>query len=538
MKSIKYIVLGLLASLSVSSCSFLDMEPQDFVQPKNYYKTKEDFNTALMGVYQVMTNAKLYGTYIPGRLGLMADLGYSTFVNGKNCVTDYNVVASDVHVRDYWRNFYQGIGRANMLLEAVDALDPQAEIEGLDEIVGQARFLRAFYYFMLVIRFGDIPLVLITPDSDLSEQSTMIPQTPAPDIYRWIIKEMREAAPMVRTAEQAGYGGVVNQSAVYGILARVCLYAAGKPYQMEGMYALSASFARKVIETKFHELNPSYDNIFYNLVRDVYDIKECIFEVEFWGDGTGLYGSVDSQIPICMGVAHDPNPASPTGYITGGVRCTDVVFEYFDQENDKRFGRTVNLFTYNANGEYVKPVTPGSTVLNRFCSKFRRHEEVNQSPNKSRYATPCNWPVLRYAEVLLTYAEAVACDPENNSEMDLAFAYECMNMVRRRGYEVPIREKNEDVDFPVLSKENLAMEIRGERVRELAYEMLRKDDLIRWGIFYEQMQYQYQMLPPNNGSFYTYAKAYFGNVQQRDVLWPIPSYELVVNRKLKQNPGW
>lgn len=203
MKSIKYIVLGLLASLSVSSCSFLDMEPQDFVQPKNYYKTKEDFNTALMGVYQVMTNAKLYGTYIPGRLGLMADLGYSTFVNGKNCVTDYNVVASDVHVRDYWRNFYQGIGRANMLLEAVDALDPQAEIEGLDEIVGQARFLRAFYYFMLVIRFGDIPLVLITPDSDLSEQSTMIPQTPAPDIYRWIIKEMREAAPMVRTAEQA-----------------------------------------------------------------------------------------------------------------------------------------------------------------------------------------------------------------------------------------------------------------------------------------------------------------------------------------------
>lgn len=538
MKSIKYIVLGLLASLSVSSCSFLDMEPQDFVQPKNYYKTKEDFNTALMGVYQVMTNAKLYGTYIPGRLGLMADLGYSTFVNGKNCVTDYNVVASDVHVRDYWRNFYQGIGRANMLLEAVDALDPQAEIEGLDEIVGQARFLRAFYYFMLVIRFGDIPLVLITPDSDLSEQSTMIPQTPAPDIYRWIIKEMREAAPMVRTAEQAGYGGVVNQSAVYGILARVCLYAAGKPYQMEGMYALSASFARKVIETKFHELNPSYDNIFYNLVRDVYDIKECIFEVEFWGDGTGLYGSLDSQIPIGMGVAHDPNPASPTGYITGGVRCTDVVFEYFDQENDKRFGRTVNLFTYNANGEYVKPVTPGSTVLNRFCSKFRRHEEVNQNPNKSRYATPCNWPVLRYAEVLLTYAEAVACDPENNSEMDLAFAYECMNMVRRRGYEVPIREKNEDVDFPVLSKENLAMEIRGERVRELAYEMLRKDDLIRWGIFYEQMQYQYHMLPPNNGSFYTYAKAYFGNVQQRDVLWPIPSYELVVNRKLKQNPGW
>ena len=314
-----------------------------------------------------------------------------------------------------------------------------SEIEGLDEIVRQARFLRAFYYFMLVIRFGDIPLVLITPDSDLSEQSTMIPQTPAPDIYRWIIKEMREAAPMVRTAEQAGYGGVVNQSAVYGILARVCLYAAGKPYQMEGMYALSASFARKVIETKFHELNPSYDNIFYNLVRDVYDIKECIFEVEFWGDGTGLYGSLDSQIPIGMGVAHDPNPASPTGYITGGVRCTDVVFEYFDQENDKRFGRTVNLFTYNANGEYVKPVTPGSTVLNRFCSKFRRHEEVNQNPNKSRYATPCNWPVLRYAEVLLTYAEAVACDPENNSEMDLAFAYECMNMVRRRGYEVPIR---------------------------------------------------------------------------------------------------
>lgn len=110
-------------------------------------------------------------------------------------------------------------------------------------------------------------------------------------------------------------------------------------------------------------------------------------------------------------------------------------------------------------------------------------------------------------------------------------------MVRVRGYEVPIREKNEDVDFPAISKENLAMEIRGERVRELASsEMLRKDDLIRWGIFYEQMQHQYML--PQWPAPTPYAKAYFGNVQQRDVLWPIPSYELVVNRKLKQNPGW
>lgn len=539
MKKIKYIVSGLLISLGVWSCDFLDLDAQDFVQPKNFYNTPEDFNMALMGVYQVMANASLYGNNIPGRLGLMADLGYSTFVNGKNTVAEYNVVASDANVRNYWRQFYLGIGRANMLLESAATLDPDKEIAGLDEIIGQTRFLRAYYYFMLVIRFGDIPLVLITPDSDLSEESTLIPQTPAQDVYRWIIDEMREAAPLVKTAQQAGYGGLVNQSAVYGILSRVCLYAAGKPYEMEGMYALSASFARRVIDTGFHELNSSFDNVFYNLVRDVYDVKECIFEVEFWGDGTGIYGAVDSSIPINMGVAHDPTPPSPTGYISGGVRCNDVTIELFDHENDTRFARTVNQFRYNSAGEYVTPVTAATSNLDRFCVKFRRSEEVNQDPGKSRYATPCNWPVLRYAEVLLTYAEAVACDPENNSPMDLEMAYECANMVRRRGYGVPVGTASVDFDFPALSKEHLAQEIRDERARELAFEMLRKDDLIRWGIFYEQMKYMGRMVPPSPlGSFYAYARRYYGNVQRRDVLWPIPSYELVVNRKLKQNPGW
>lgn len=539
MKKIKYILCGLLFSLVLPSCEFLDLEPQDFTQPKNFYKTAEDFNMALRGVYQVMNSPSLYGSNIAGRLGLMADLGYSTFVNGKNTVSEYNVVASDVAVRNYWRNFYLGISRANMIMEAAEALDPQVKIEELDRIIGETRFLRAFYYFMLVIRFGDIPLVLITPDPDLSETSTMIPQTPAPDVYRWIIEEMRTAAPAVRTASEVGCGGVVNQSAVYGLLARVCLYAAGKPYQIEGMYALAASFARRVIDTGTHELNPSFDNVFYNLVRDVYDIKECIFEVEFWGDGTGIYGAVDSAIPINMGVAHDPKTPSKTGYISGGVRANDYIYELFDRENDKRFGRTVNLYRYNADGDYVNAVDENASKLDRFCAKFRRDEELNQDPNKSRYATPCNWPVLRYSEVLLTYAEAVACDSGNGSGADLAKAYECVNRVRRRGYGLPVYEANASVDLPVLSKEHLAMEVRDERVRELAYEMLRKDDLIRWGIFYEQMRYVYRLVPPTPlGSFYAYARRYYGNVQMRDVLWPIPSYELVVNRKLIQNPGW
>jgi len=113
-----------------------------------------------------------------------------------------------------------------------------------------------------------------------------------------------------------------------------------------------------------------------------------------------------------------------------------------------------------------------------------------------------------------------------------------LNMVRRRGMGFPVDVPDASIDISGLSKEDLRKEIRNERPRELCYEALRKGDIVRWGIFYERMQFTYNemLLAPGWGT--NVRKAYFSNASARDTLWPIPEYEIGLNSKLTQNNGW
>jgi len=89
-----------------------------------------------------------------------------------------------------------------------------------------------------------------------------------------------------------------------------------------------------------------------------------------------------------------------------------------------------------------------------------------------------------------------------------------------------------------LSETDFFTQIQNERSRELCFECLRKNDLIRWGVFYEKMKTIYANIPAGTSSYITYAKNTYSSVAQRDILWPIPTYEIGVNSKLKQNKGW
>ena len=178
-----------------------------------------------------------------------------------------------------------------------------------------------------------------------------------------------------------------------------------------------------------------------------------------------------------------------------------------------------------------------TNVYSFYAGKFRReYEVVNPKVND---ASPANFPLLRYADVLLMYAEAYAADLNAGAE-EQALAYECLNRVRRRAHSLPEMTAAPEVDFPLTSnKSEMLREIQDERARELAFEMLRKDDLVRWGIFYERMKSS-QLIPPTstNASLFDYCSRYLDNVEQKDVLWPIPSAEMNVNGKLVQNKGW
>ena len=233
-----------------SSCKkFLDSKPQDFLSPTTYYETEEQLNNALTSVYQTLADLNTYGNNMQSYMALDADEGFFRRTGG---VQVNNVVPTDPMIKNVWGTFYKGIERANLLLENINK--PKMSDSARNVIKGEALFLRAYFYFVLVSHFGDVPLKL---SSTTSPNDPPLARTPAKDVYAQILKDMTTAEQLVTPIDKIGYGGRVSKSAVQGILARVCLYMAGKPINDVSKYNDAKAWAQKVINSGLHDLNPS-----------------------------------------------------------------------------------------------------------------------------------------------------------------------------------------------------------------------------------------------------------------------------------------
>lgn len=522
----KHIIFCASLSLVLSSCSsFLETTPEDFISPANFYESEEEANQALVGLYSTMTSNYTYASNMLGRMALDGDEGYNNYTADQYTVADNNFGANESKILLYWREWYAGINRANLFLENIDKAGLPEDRKKV--MVGEALFLRAYFYLMLVNRFGDIPLILESIKSGNAE-SLQTPQTPAKAVYEYIVKDMEMAAGMVDDVAAIGYGGKVSKSAVWGILARVCLYMAGNPINDHSKYEQARLWAKKVMDTGIHELNPSFSQVFINHVQDIYDIKESIWEIEFWGNGTGIYDHLAGYVGRNNGIGNTQDPT--IGYAAGMVRATRPLFNKFES-NDLRRDWALAPFRYVGNPASIED-WPATQIYQRYCGKWRRVYELILPRSTTR--TPTNFPLLRYSDVLLMFAEA---DNEVNGGPS-AEAYEAVNMVRRRGYGVDMHQADPDVDVSDLSKAEFLEFIQDERSRELAFECLRKSDLVRWGIYLRNMQYVYQDVGSPSGNLYDNVRRAFGSVTERHLLWPIPSYELGLNKLLVQNRGW
>lgn len=535
-------ILLAIGMLAFGSCSLLDTDPKDFVTPSNYYNNETEMNTALNGVYATLADAALFSNNMLGRMGLSADIGYESYASDYGTVGDYDVSPTDSKILSYWRYLYAGIGRANMLIKYIDK--PKLEQKTRDNIYGQALFLRAYYHFLLVVRFHNIPLVLTVPE-DGKKDNVQVPQSDMRDVYLRIIEDMEAAAELVPTASELQSPGRVSQSTVYGMLSRVALYMAGYPLNEPGMYARAKEYAQKVIDTGTHALNPSYQQVFLNYIQDKYDIGESLFEVELWGTNEGTYTTTAGMVGRNNGIGCTSQNVTPNGktivemygYSIGTIRTTPYFYALFD-EGDLRRDWTIASYTYNTTtGEKSEQ---SSNIWIRYCGKFRREYELT-TPRATNY-TPINFPLLRYSDILLIWAEGVAADPANNDADDLAQAYEYVNRVRRRGYGLDVFTPSAVADLESGNKSALLDAIKDERAREFGFELLRKDDIVRWGEFYDRMRYLKSVaaaIPESyTSSYYVSARRTYNNANRRDEIWPIPTYELGVNRNLVQNNGW
>lgn len=518
----KLFSLYILIFFSMSSCKkILDVKPTDSLNDQAYFQTEAHLESAIAGVYDIL---QFYGGTQLATFFYDADEG---FARGASAGTRANdLTPSDANVSLTWTTFYTGINRANVLLQNVDnnnGISPSFR----DRIRGEALFLRSYYYFMLVQHFGGVPLIIV-PVSSVNE--TDVPRATAKEIYEQIITDLKTAEGLVPTITALGFGGRISKSAVRGILARVCLHMAGNPVKDVSKYKEARDWAKMVMDDPAHSLNPTFSEIFINYAQDKYDIKESIWEVEFWGNRTDAYTETG-----WVGYVNGPSSTNTaTGLGFGGVQVTANYYFKFNAADLRRDWNIAN-FTYNPTGP-VGAKTPITTttrasIYNRYTAKFRREHEIMARNGAN---TPQNYPMLRYSDILLMFAEA---ENEVNNGPTPA-AYTAINLVRKRAFGklLPGATNPNQFDLANLNHDTFFKELIDERSRELGYELLRKFDLIRWGIYISTMQNIANEIAVDVPT--AYYLAFYRNTIQKYVLWPIPTRELTLNRALVQNPGW
>lgn len=428
MKKIYYIIGIILLSHLISCKKFLDPKPTDFLSPSNYYETEAQLNFARIGAYHNLGAAQYsgWGNYL---FAWHADEAYMNRTSLTAGPWNYFYNPSDSWTTGLWTNLYDGINRTNVVLANIDKNADIAQ-EKRDVIRGEMLFLRGFYYFQLATYFGGVP---VKTEPTVSVINVDIPRASLAGVYAQVIKDMEAAEPLVPNITTLGFGGAVSKSVVRGILARVNLTMAGSPLNDESRNAEARKWAKMVIDDAEagHTLNPSYPQIFINIAQDKYEIKESIWEVEFWGNGTSQFFEASNNGYI-NGPDSGPNHGSGAAYMSTTSKLYDVF-----EDGDNRKWWCVTHFTYApapaANGTKIMAGIPSQTNKN-FGRPGKWRREYESLLPKALNSTPENNVLLRYSDVLLMYAEA-----ENEINGPSPEAIEAVNKVRRRAWSTGVR---------------------------------------------------------------------------------------------------
>jgi len=516
----KYLLSIFISILTLSSCKkYLDVKPTDFTTPETFYESPKDLDQALTGVYSSLNNT---GTY---SRNLVFDLAFGTdeaFYKRSTAQIDpivYNADGSNSTITNTWSSLYAGINNANLLLANIDR--PVMDEVERGRIRGEALFLRAFLYFQLVHLWGDVPLILTPTLSGVHVKNVRAPQK---QVYEQILNDMITAEGLVGPLVNPTGSGRASKSAIQGVLARVCLKMAGEPLKDVSKLEDAKMWSDKVIQSGLHRLNQDYAQIFINLTQDKYDIGECIWEVEIAGNGLNNPILTGGWFAKKLSVRNQS--AQLYGYAEVGA--TAILYRRYDDPHDVRRDRNIATYYFPVltSGSLADTLShPATALYPRDTGKWRIQEEISGSRNAN--AGPTNFPLLRYADVLLMFAEA---ENELNGPTNAAFS--ALNQIRARA---------KARDFTIADapdKDSFRRILQDERSRELCYEATRKFDLIRWGIFLGVMKDVENDILANAPSNLQYGATGYRNVKERNLLLPIPTIELNLNSLMRQNPGY
>jgi hypothetical protein len=430
-------IIACVAIAGLTSCKkFLDTKPTDFFTPDNYYTTEAQLQQALNGVYGDLMRPELYAQVMGFNFVSTTDEVMSNrTADGDARGLRYNYDASLVHIGNIWKFSYIGIANINQLLANIDK--PEMDEARRNIIKGQALFLRGFLYFTLATNYGDVPLVL----RNLAINEVNMPATPQKGVYEQVEKDMKEAETLLagHTSNKLGYNDVVTLTAVQAVLARVYLYWAGYPLNDASKYAEVITYTDKVINSGLHALNPDYRQVFINLSRDQYDVKEIIWELGSSGAAAGVVNKSGNDIGNFVGVQSNLLAADTSSYSSAAwVWATRKLFDAYEVDAASTatpFKASLDVRRDWNCANYIYGGTPRVKIARpnvwQMCAgKFKR--EYCPAPIRNTNGVGgtynINWPVIRYSDVLLMRAEA------ENYVNGPGNAYTYMNQVRKRAY--------------------------------------------------------------------------------------------------------
>jgi len=587
------ILIAMLVCLNICGCSdFLEEDPKGKLTTDNFYNSESDARQAINGVYRRLSDSWVTGYNIKQ---IPNDLLKRASWDEASGLSNFTYGSENTYIAGMWQNHYAVIKDCNSVIDNVTT--NKEKINNWERYVGQAHGIRAFLYFDLVRWFGDVPLVLTDTKS---LDGLEVTRTPQKEVFRQIIEDFEYCIShtMDKGDTSKGYQyGRLTKDACHGFLAKVYLWL-GSVAQRDGKEILgnaadnfekSLEHSSAVIQGGRYKLVDYYPDVFNAKTRDKApdEVLWCVQGLT--GDDTGTWTGMMFGIRGNQNLGGSWDNISSSDYHRMMYEPSDSIRRLWNcprmtiQDDGTLWGWDYKMYWDTRGDQKLSEATENNNWLQWSIGKFRRYPLAD--PSSYNYTNfGMDEPLLRYADVLLMYAEAYnevnhgPGDYRPSSGMDMSgisiqSAYDAVNLVRKRSRIANEGIMHQDVlprklitDYATEVDECVPdwkpgaygyiydgvrtaweynrygddytafrTEILNERARELVAESTdRWCDLVRRGILVKQMQAwrQYNPFISNTEREITTPGAP-ENIQSRNMLLPVP-----LNPKLTQNPGY
>ena len=516
----KKIICVFTLSLFIAGCGndTLNVEPNDRYTEDSFWTSESNAMMGLTGSYAVLRNEGLFGgtatplweeTATPNAYNYDNSGGWNVIGAGTQTGTNSSIIITR------WDDSYRGIGRCNTLLAKIDGVSMDAALK--NRMKGEAAFLRGLYYSILATYYGGVPLILAQPDP---VTQSALPRNTREEVVQQVLKDLDQAAAVLPVKYTAGTDiGRATKGAALALKAKVLLFEASPLNNPSGDVAKwkrAADAAKAVIDLTGtgYALFADYRRLFLP-AND--NSVESIFDVQFMAPQLG------SSFDL---IGRQYNTNAPVRDLVNAYLMKDGLPQsqspLYDAANphNNRDPRMYQTIVYPGDTFQGEVVTPSRFVVTGYgTKKYTIYDKEANSNNLQGGRSEINYMVMRFADVLLTYAEA---QNEAVAAPD-ASILEAVNKVRVRAGMPKVAEG--------MTKAEMREIIRLERRIEFAGEGMYYTDIRRWKTAETVL----------NGPIFTYAaKPIMTRTfnAQRDYWWPIPDVQRDRNPKLEQNNGY